>query len=398
MKKSKRAKIDLIPSNSQLNYSIHQIIKKNSFLLNNFYAEGYPYKRYYEGCEEIDKIEILGQSYLQQLYGYPYSNLQLLSGAIANQVVYNAVLNDSDIILTLDIYSGGHISHNKINIVSKQFKFVHYATNENYDIDYKKLKEIALVKKPKLIVAGYSVGTYDIDHKKIKSIAKEVGALYMADMSHIMGLIGAGYMNQPYPHADIVTSTTHKTMSGIKGAIIMCKDPIISKKINTTVFPKTQGGANCSQIIINTLNFEYMLSEEFRTYAKKIISNANTMTKCLNELNISTITKITKNHMNVIDLSQEKLNALKVAKLLDKINIVTNANITKNDTSIYRPTGIRFGTNIITSRNISDEQIKSLCTIIAELIYDIKNNKALENIISYKNKIHKITIFIQNIE
>ena len=397
-KYSKTNKIDLIPSNSQLKSFIHFLLKQNTFLFNNVYVEGYPYKRYYEGCSEIDEIETIGKNLLSEIYGYEYVNIQPLSGAIANQIVYNALLKDNDVILALDVYAGGHITHNPINIMSTRFKFVNYKINNQFVIDYNEIRNLAYKYQPKLIIAGYSVGTYDIDHKKIKDIANETNSLYMADLAHIMGLIAAKIMNQPYPYADIVTSTTHKTMCGIKGAIIMCKCGLISKKINVTLFPKTQGGPNCSQIIINTMNFQHLKSLEFKEHMENVVKNANLLTLYLNENNIKTITKSTMNHMNVIDLYENKICAKECSKILDQIGIITNANASIRDISFNKPTGIRFGTNIITERNISEQEIKKLSNVISNVIYDIQNHQINVNIDKYKAIILDITKKLKNIE
>ena len=398
LKHSKTLKLDLIPSNSQLNSEIHELLKSNTFLFNNVYMEGYPYKRYYEGCEHIDIIETMGQNILTNIYGYKHVNIQPLSGAIANQIVYNALLENGDTILALDIYAGGHITHNAINIMSTRFKFINYKINNEFVIDYKQIETLTIKHKPKLIIAGYSVGTYDINHKKIREIANITNSLYMADLAHIIGLVAAKIMNNPYPHAHIVTCTTHKTMCGIKGAIIMCDNSLLSEKINKTLFPKTQGGANFAQIVINTVNFKHMLSEKFINHMKNVVFNANLLTECLNKYGVKTITKQTVNHMNVIDLYETNICANNCAKILNNIGIITNANASIKDKSFAKPTSIRFGTNIITERQITQEQINKVAFVISNVINDIKNNVISNNIEKYRLIILNITKKLKNIQ
>ena len=398
LKKNKQESIDLIPSNSQLNNIIHKIIQKNTFIFNNIYAEGYPFQRYYEGCKEIDKIEIAGQAYLQQIYQYNYINIQPLSGSIANNIIYNALLKKDDIILSLNIHAGGHLTHNTINIASKLYTFINYHTENNTsNISYQEIKKLAKKYKPKIIVTGYSVGTYDIDHKKIKEIANDINAIYFTDLSHIMGLVAAKIVNQPYPYADIVMSTTHKTMCGFKGAIIMCKDSVINKKINHTLFPKTQGGYNLAQIIINTLVFKYIASKSFKEQMQKIIENTNKLTQYLNQMGIPTITAKTSNHMNVIDLHEQNIDVRKLTKILAEINIITNFNTTIKDKSFKNPSGIRFGSTIITLRKIKDKQIKQIAQIIKNTINDTINNTIHKSKIQYKKQVIKITQTLENI-
>jgi glycine hydroxymethyltransferase len=359
--------IELIASE---NFTSKDVMALSGSVFTNKYAEGYPGKRYYNGCLHMDEIENLAISLLTKLYKCEYANVQPHCGANANTAVYQAFLKPGDVILGMDLASGGHLSHgSKPNISGKIYKAYTYGVNKFGLLDYDEILEIAKRVKPKMIVAGASAYPRIIDWKKFREIADKVGALLLVDMAHYSGLIAGGSYPSPIPHADIITSTTHKTLRGPRGGIILWNNPDYTKRINSAIFPGTQGGPLMHIIAAKAQCFIEASTLEFTQYTKDVINNAKAMCEVFNEYGMSLQTKGTDSHVILIDLSTSKYSGREAADILEAHGITVNKNGIPNDPRNFIETsGIRIGTAAETTRGHDVNWFKELAYKICELL------------------------------
>ncbi len=341
--------------------------------LTNKYAEGYPGKRYYGGCECVDVVERLAIERAKELFGCEYANVQPHSGAQANMAVQFAVCKPGDTIMGMNLDHGGHLTHGSpVNMSGKYFKIVPYGVDDNGFIDYDRLREIALEAKPKMIIAGASAYARTIDFRKFREVADEVGAFLMVDMAHIAGLVAAGLHPSPIPYADVTTTTTHKTLRGPRGGMILSSNAVNEKyNFNKAIFPGTQGGPLMHVIAAKAVCFKEALSDEFKTYQKNIIDNAQALCKGLMERGIKIVSGGTDNHLMLVDLTNFGLTGKAVEKLLDKAHITCNKNTIPGDPqSPFVTSGIRLGTPAVTSRGMNTEDMDKIAEAIALVVKD----------------------------
>lgn len=339
--------------------------------LTNKYAEGYPGKRYYGGCECVDVVENLAIERAKQLFGCDYANVQPHSGAQANMAVQFAVCNPGDTIMGMNLDHGGHLTHGSpVNMSGKYFKIVPYGVNEAGFIDYDELRKIALEAKPKMIIAGASAYARTIDFKKFREVADEVGAVLMVDMAHIAGLVAAGLHPSPIPYADVTTTTTHKTLRGPRGGLILCNQEAADKyNFNKAIFPGIQGGPLMHVIAAKAVCFKEALTDEFKTYQKNVADNAQALAKGLMERGINIVSGGTDNHLMLVDLTAYGLTGKAVEKLLDAAHITCNKNTIPNDPqSPFVTSGVRLGTPAVTSRGMNTEDMDKIAEAIAMVI------------------------------
>ena len=338
--------------------------------LTNKYAEGYPGKRYYGGCQFVDIAESLAIERLKKIFGCEYANVQPHSGANANLAVYFAMLNPGDTILGMNLSHGGHLTHGSpVNMSGKYFNVIPYGvSSENETIDYNEIQRLALENKPKMIVAGASAYPRIIDFPKLREIADSVGALLMVDIAHIAGLVATGLHPSPIPYADFVTSTTHKTLRGPRGGIIMCK-AIYGKQIDKAIFPGMQGGPLMHIIAAKAVAFKEAMTEEFKTYQKQILLNAKAMSEEFMKQGIKLVSNGTDNHLMLVDLRTKNMTGKELEKMLDEVNITVNKNtIPFEETSPFITSGIRIGTPSITSRGMLEEDARTIARLISKII------------------------------
>ena len=339
--------------------------------LTNKYAEGYPGKRYYGGCDCVDVVEDLARERAKELFGCDYANVQPHSGAQANLAVQFAICNPGDTIMGMNLDHGGHLTHGSpVNISGKYFNIVPYGVNDEGFIDYEELRRIALEAKPKMIIAGASAYARAIDFKKFREVADEVGAVLMVDMAHIAGLVAAGLHESPMPYADVVTTTTHKTLRGPRGGLILANQEAADKyNFNKAVFPGIQGGPLMHVIAAKAVCFKEALSDEFKTYAKNIVDNAQALCKGLTDRGIKIVSGGTDNHLMLVDLTNFDLTGKEIEKLLDQAHITANKNTIPNDPkSPFVTSGIRLGTPAVTSRGMNTEDMDKIAEAIALVI------------------------------
>ncbi len=370
-----RTKIELIASENTVSEAV---LEAAGSPLTNKYAEGYPGKRYYGGCEYVDIVEQLAIDRAKQLFGAEHVNVQPHSGAQANTAVYFAVLEPGDKILGLDLSHGGHLTHGmKLNVSGRTYESEFYQVDpETQMLNYETIRQRALEVKPKIIVAGASAYPRIIDFKKFREIADEVGAYLFVDMAHIAGLVAAGLHPNPVPYADFVTTTTHKTLRGPRGGIIMCKEEY-AKKINSAVFPGQQGGPLMHIIAAKAVAFKEALSPEFRQYAAQIISNAKAMSEVLLARGVNLVSGGTDNHLMLIDLRGTGVTGKDLQERLDDCNITANKNTIPFDPEKPMVTsGVRIGTPAVTARGFKEEDCKVVADCIADCIFDYENKKA----------------------
>ncbi|MCL2052883.1 MAG: serine hydroxymethyltransferase [Oscillospiraceae bacterium] len=336
-------------------------------VLTNKYAEGYPGKRYYGGCECVDVVESTAIERAKKLFGAGYANVQTHSGAQANNAVYFALLNPGDTVLGMSLAHGGHLTHGSpVNISGKYYNFIPYGLGEDETIDYCKVEELAKEHRPKMLVAGASAYPRVIDFQRLSEIAKSVGAYFMVDMAHIAGLVAAGVHPSPVPYADITTSTTHKTLRGPRGGLILTNNEEIAAKINKAVFPGTQGGPLMHVIASKAVCFGEALKPEFKEYGKKIIENAQALAKGLTERGFKLVSGGTDNHLMLADLRSFNITGKELEKRLDDVYITVNKNSIPDDPqSPFVTSGIRVGTPAVTSRGLTPDDM----ALIAECIY-----------------------------
>lgn len=341
--------------------------------MTNKYAEGYPGKRYYGGCDCVDVVENLAIKRACELFGCDYANVQPHSGAQANLAVFFAMLEPGDTVMGMNLDHGGHLTHGSpVNISGKYFKIVPYGVNDEGFIDYDKLREIALEAKPKLIVAGASAYARTIDFKKFREVADEVGAYLMVDMAHIAGLVAAGLHPSPIPYADVVTTTTHKTLRGPRGGLILANKEAAEKfNFNKAVFPGIQGGPLMHVIAGKAVCFKEALQPEFKEYQKQITLNAQALCKGLQKRDIKIVSDGTDNHLMLVDLTPYDLTGKEIEKLLDSVNITCNKNTIPNDPkSPFVTSGIRLGSPAVTSRGFKEADMDVVAEAIAMMIKD----------------------------
>ncbi len=339
--------------------------------LTNKYAEGYPGKRYYGGCECVDVVENLARERAKKLFGCDYANVQPHSGAQANMAVFFAVLEPGDTYMGMNLDHGGHLSHGSpVNMSGKYYKCVPYGVNDEGFIDYDKVREIALACKPKMIVAGASAYARTIDFKRFREIADEVGAVLMVDMAHIAGLVAAGVHPSPIPYADVTTTTTHKTLRGPRGGMILCNQEAADKyNFNKAIFPGTQGGPLMHVIAAKAVCFKEALEPSFKAYQQQIVDNAQALCKALMDRGVDIVSGGTDNHLMLVDLSKKGLTGKAIEKLLDEAHITANKNTIPNDPQKpFVTSGIRLGTPAVTSRGMNTEDMDKIAEAITLII------------------------------
>ena len=361
--------IELIASE---NYVSPRVLEAQGSVLTNKYAEGYPGKRYYGGCEFVDVAERLAIERAKQLFGAAYANVQPHSGSQANAAVYLALLNPGDTILGMSLAHGGHLTHGaKVNFSGKIFNAVQYGLNEKTEeIDYEQVERLALEHKPKMIVAGFSAYSRVVDWQRFRAIADKVGAYLFVDMAHPAGLIAAGIYPSPVPVADVVTSTTHKTLRGPRGGIILCKaNPEIEKKLNSMVFPGTQGGPLMHVIAAKAVAFKEALLPEFKDYQKQVLTNARAMAAVMMARGYKVISGGTDNHLFLVSLIDKGVTGKDAEAALGAVNITLNKNAVPNDPqSPFVTSGIRLGTPAITTRGFKEAEAKELAGWLCDII------------------------------
>ena len=373
--------IELIASE---NYVSKDILKLQGSILTNKYAEGYPGKKYYGGCTYIDEIENLAIDYACRLFHVKYANVQPHSGSSANMAVYKALLNIGDTVLGMDLSNGGHLTHgHPMNFSGKEYNIVSYTVDkESGIIDYNELRNIALETKPKMIIAGASAYSRMIDFAKFREIANEVGAYLMVDMAHIAGLVATGLHPSPVPYADVITTTTHKTLRGPRGGLILTNDEEIITKINKTIFPGIQGGPLMHVIAAKAQCFYEAMEPSFKDYTTNIIKNAKALSKTFIDNGVKVISGGTDNHLILIDVkSSFGITGKEAETILDKINITTNKNTIPNDTeSPFKTSGLRIGTPAMTTRGFTTEDFEEVGIIIIEALRNKDNEEVLDNL------------------
>lgn len=372
-----RDHIELIASE---NFTSRAVMEAMGSHLTNKYAEGYPGARYYGGCEYVDIVEQLAIDRAKKLFGAEHANVQPHSGSQANVAVYLALLKPGDTILGMDLSHGGHLTHgSKASISGKYFNACFYGVDpETEMIDYEKAMQIAGECKPKIIIAGASAYSRIIDFKKMREIADEVGAYLMVDMAHIGGLVAAGVHPSPVPYADVVTSTTHKTLRGPRGAIILCKNEL-KKKINSAVFPGTQGGPLMHIIAGKAVCFKEAMSEEFKAYQRQVVKNAAVLADTLSENGIRLVSGGTDNHLMLADTMSLGRTGNEVQELLDAAHITANKNSIPFDTqSVKLTSGMRFGTPAVTTRGMGEDEMRDIGKMIVRIIND--GDKAIDDV------------------
>lgn len=372
-----RDHIELIASE---NFTSRAVMEAMGSHLTNKYAEGYPGARYYGGCEYVDIVEQLAIDRAKELFGAEHANVQPHSGSQANVAVYLALLKPGDTILGMDLSHGGHLTHgSKASISGKYFNACFYGVDpETETIDYEKAIQIAGECKPKIIIAGASAYSRIIDFKKMREIADEVGAYLMVDMAHIGGLVAAGVHPSPVPYADVVTSTTHKTLRGPRGAIILCKDEL-KKKINSAVFPGTQGGPLMHIIAGKAVCFKEAMSDEFKAYQRQVVKNAAVLADTLSENGIRLVSGGTDNHLMLADTMSLGRTGNEVQELLDAAHITANKNSIPFDMqSVKLTSGMRFGTPAVTTRGMGEDEMRDIGKMIVRIIND--GDKAIDDV------------------
>lgn len=368
-------KIEMIASENFVNY---EIMEAAGSALTNKYAEGYPGKRYYGGCEFVDEVETMAIERAKKIFGADHANVQPHCGANANTAVYQAVLEPGDTVMGMDLSNGGHLSHGSpVNISGKLYNFVSYGLDpETEMIDFDNVRELALKHKPKLIVAGASAYPRTIYADKFREIADEVGAILMVDMAHIAGLVAAGLHPNPMEYADIVTSTTHKTLRGPRGGLILCKEKY-AKAIDKAIFPGTQGGPLMHIIAAKAVCFKEAMEPEFKEYQKQVIANAQALARALEDKGFDLVSGGTDNHLVLVKLVNKNITGKLAENLLDEANITTNKNAIPNDPqSPFVTSGLRLGTPAMTTRGFKEDDVAKTVEAIA-LVIDNPEDKAV---------------------
>ena len=373
-KKRQQDKLELIASENFVSYAVMEAM--GSYMTNK-YAEGYPGHRYYAGCQNVDIVEDLARERLKKIFGAEHANVQPHSGAQANMAVYNAILEPGDTVMGLDLSHGGHLTHgSKVNSSGKLYNFISYGLNkETETVDYEEVERLALEYKPKLIVTGASAYPRKIDFKRFREIADKVEAMLMVDMAHIAGLVAAGLHQNPVEYADFVTSTTHKTLRGPRGGIILCKEKY-AKIIDKAIFPGTQGGPLMHVIAAKAVCFKEALTEDFKEYQKQIIKNSQAMADEFKKLGFKMVSGGTDNHLILIDLRNKGVTGKELEERLDEVGITVNKNSVPFDTE--KPTitsGIRVGTPAITTRGLKEDDAREIARLISLVCENFEEKK-----------------------
>lgn len=375
-----RDKIELIASE---NFVSPAVMEAQGSVLTNKYAEGYPGRRYYGGCEYVDIVEDLARDRAKEIFGAKYVNVQPHSGAQANMAVYFTILDTGDTVLGMDLSHGGHLTHGSpVNFSGVQYNFVAYGVDkETQRIDYDVVRELAKEHKPKLIVAGASAYPREIDFAKFREIADEVGAYLMVDMAHIAGLVAVGLHPNPVPHAHFVTTTTHKTLRGPRGGMILCHDEDFGKKLDKSIFPGIQGGPLMHVIAAKAVAFGEALAPEFKNYGQAIITNAKRLAEKLKSEGIDLVSGGTDNHLLLLDLRSLGLTGKVAEKALDEVGITTNKNTIPFDPeSPFVTSGIRLGTAAVTARGLDEQAMDEIGSLIATTLKNVENEEKLEEV------------------
>lgn len=364
------------------NFTLPEVMEVMGSILTNKYAEGYPGKRYYGGCEFVDEIETLAIERCKKLFNCKFANVQPNSGSQANQGVYAALINPGDKILGMDLTHGGHLTHGaKVSSSGKMYESCFYGVELDGRIDYEKVREIAKKEKPKLIVCGASAYARVIDFAKFREIADEVGAYLFADIAHIAGLVVAGEHPSPFPHAHVVSSTTHKTLRGPRGGIIMTNDEQLAKKINSAIFPGIQGGPLMHVIAAKAVGFKFNLSDEWKVYAKQVRTNAQVLTNVLMDRKFKLVSDGTDNHLVLMSFLDREFSGKDADLALGNAGITANKNTVPGETrSPFITSGLRLGTPALTARGFKEKEMEIVSNYIADILDDINNEKLQENI------------------
>ena len=373
-----REKLEMIASENIVSTAIMQA---QGSILTNKYAEGYPGKRYYGGCEYVDIVEQLAIDRAKKLFGAEYANVQPHSGAQANTAVYFALLQPGDTILGMNLTDGGHLTHGSpVNISGKYFKIIPYGVDKETErIDYDELERLAKEHQPKLIVGGASAYSRVIDFERMAQIAKSVGAYFMVDMAHIAGLVAAGLHPSPVPYADVVTTTTHKTLRGPRGGLILCRDAEFGKQFNKAIFPGIQGGPLMHVVAAKAVAFKEALSDEFKVYQQQVLDNAKALADELVKKGFRIVSGGTDNHLMLVDLRSKNITGKEAQFLLDEIGITANRNtIPFEPLSPFVTSGIRLGTPALTTRGLKEEDIREVADIIADVIENREDSAVIE--------------------
>lgn len=359
------------------NFTLPEVMEAMGSILTNKYAEGYPSKRYYGGCEFVDEIENIAINRCKQLFNCEFANVQPNSGSQANQGVYMALLNPGDKILGMDLSHGGHLTHGaKVSSSGKLYESFFYGVELDGRINYDKVREIAHIVKPKMIVCGASAYARVIDFAKFREIADEVGSYLFADVAHIAGLIVGGVHPSAFPHAHVVSSTTHKTLRGPRGGIIMTNDEEIAKKINSAIFPGIQGGPLMHVIAAKAVGFKYNLSSEWKAYAKQVVDNAQVLAKVLMQRNYKLVSDGTDNHLVLMNFLDKEFSGKDADIALGKAGITVNKNTVPGEKrSPFVTSGVRIGTPALTARGFKEKEIEIVANSIADVLDDINNEK-----------------------
>ena len=381
--------IELIASE---NYASKRILEAQGSLLTNKYAEGYPSKRYYGGCEFVDVAENLAIERAKQLFDADYANVQPHSGSSANAAAFLALLEPNDTILGMSLDHGGHLTHgSKVNFSGRNYKSIQYGLHpETNDINYDEVLSLAKEHKPKLIIAGFSAFSGIVDWKKFREIADEVGAYFLVDMAHVSGLVAAKLYPSPVPYADVVTSTTHKTLRGPRSGIILAKkNEEIEKKLNSAVFPGSQGGPLMHVIAAKALCFKEALEPDFKNYIQDVMDNAKLIATTIMSRDINVVSNGTENHIVLVDLRSKNITGKDLEKVLGSVNITVNKNSVPNDTaSPFITSGIRIGTPAITTRGFGKKEVVQVANWIADIIENIDDQLVHEKV---KNEVNSLT-------
>lgn len=380
--------VELIASE---NYTSARVMEAQGSVLTNKYAEGYPHKRYYGGCEYVDIAEDLAIERVKALFGADYANVQPHSGSQANSAVYMALLEPGDTVLGMNLNEGGHLTHGSpVNFSGKIYNSIQYGLDENGYIDYEQVEALALEHKPKMILAGFSAYSRTVDWARFRTIADKIGAYFMVDMAHVAGLIAAGLYPNPVPHADVVTSTTHKTLAGPRGGIILARaNEALQKKFNSAVFPGGQGGPLMHVIAGKAVAFKEALGDEFKQIQQQVLVNSRAMVSVLQERGYKIVSGGTDNHLFLIDLIDKNITGKDAEAALGDAFITVNKNTVPNEPrSPFVTSGLRMGTPAITTRGFKEAEAAELSSWICDILDDINNQEVIGSV---KEKVLKLT-------
>jgi len=374
--------IELIASE---NYTSPRVLEAQGSQLTNKYAEGYPGKRYYGGCEYVDKAEVLAIERAKQLFGATYANVQPHAGSQANSAVFQALVSPGGKVLGMSLAHGGHLTHGShVNFSGKLYEAIQYGLNEETgEIDYEEVERLALEHKPEMIIGGFSAYSGIVDWARMREIADNVGAYFMVDMAHVAGLVAAGLYPNPVPHAHVVTTTTHKTLAGPRGGLIVsaCNDEDVYKKLNSAVFPGGQGGPLMHVIAAKAVAFKEALEPEFKVYQQQVLDNAKAMVAVLQERGYKVVSNKTENHLLLLDLIDKDITGKDADAALGRAHITVNKNSVPNDPrSPFVTSGLRLGTPAITRRGFTLEDTKALTGWICDVLDDINNEATIERV------------------